>query len=472
MGLHFAIDIVLVWLAFFLATVIRFQYGWDEKWTVYYPGVVLGALLMPSVAYIFGLYSTMNSVTTLRRRMFLVVVSQILAMCVIVLTYYLTFQLGIGRGVMALSLLCMCLLIVLHHLWIHLTMRFRKERVVFLVGSEEDEMEACLLDSFGSNLLEYMGLIPKDGYLPKNPDVVLCKFSDIEATLEHLRIDRVACTSTTMADPKVAQMLCRLRYSGTSVVSLVSLFEEIHQFVPVELVDSGWLLAASGSPEMFYIRKIKRIFDVAVALAGLIALGPFLLLGMLAVRLTSSGTVFYRQVRVGRFGKDFTVIKLRTMRMNAESDGAKWAQSDDSRVTPVGNLLRKYRIDEIPQLLNVLKGEMSFVGPRPERPEFNDIIAAEVPYFRERLLVQPGITGWAQVRFPYGSSIDDARCKLAFDLYYTKHMSIFLDLFILLDTVKIVLVGGLSQKAQREGNALDAALAKLRTTTPPIRSRA
>jgi lipopolysaccharide/colanic/teichoic acid biosynthesis glycosyltransferase len=143
------------------------------------------------------------------------------------------------------------------------------------------------------------------------------------------------------------------------------------------------------------------------------------------------------------------VIKLRSMSLDAEKNGAVWSQTNDSRVTPIGKILRKYRVDEIPQLINVLRGEMSFVGPRPERPEFMDELAAEIPYFQERLMVQPGITGWAQVNYPYGASIEDARRKLEFDLYYTKNMGVFLDMFILLDTVRICLTGGLAEKYKK-----------------------
>jgi lipopolysaccharide/colanic/teichoic acid biosynthesis glycosyltransferase len=169
---------------------------------------------------------------------------------------------------------------------------------------------------------------------------------------------------------------------------------------------------------------------------------------MVLVRLTSQGPIFYRQVRSGRYGKDFEVLKLRTMRVDAEAHGAQWASGrKDSRLTPVGGLLRTFRIDEIPQLWNILQGDMSFVGPRPERPEFVETLSAEIPFFEERLLVQPGLTGWAQVCYPYGASVDDARRKLEYDLYYMKHMSLMLDLFILLDTVRTVVRGG----AQRRG---------------------
>lgn len=213
--------------------------------------------------------------------------------------------------------------------------------------------------------------------------------------------------------------------------------------MPLELITPEWLLHASGSPHILYIKKVKRAFDIIVSLLGLVFLGPVMLAGMLATRLTSRGPIFYHQIRAGRFGRPFKVIKLRTMSVDAEKNGAVWAATNDARVTPVGGFLRKYRIDEIPQIINVLRGEMSFVGPRPERPEFVQMLSKQIPYFGERLMVQPGITGWAQVSYPYGASVEDAKRKLEYDLYYTKQMSLFLDLFILLDTVRIILSGGL-----------------------------
>jgi exopolysaccharide biosynthesis polyprenyl glycosylphosphotransferase len=278
---------------------------------------------------------------------------------------------------------------------------------------------------------------------------VLGRVSSLSEIVRRENVSRILCTNKSIIDPTMCRQFCELRYSGVTVMPLISLFEEVHQLVPLELISPEWLLNASGLPHMLYIKKLKRGFDIVTSLAGLIFLGPFMLLGMLALKLTSSGPVFYRQTRCGRFGKTFQVIKLRTMRMDAEKDGAVWAQKDDPRVTPIGSFLRKYRVDEIPQLINVLRGEMSFVGPRPERPEFIQELAHKIPYYQERLMVQPGITGWAQVNYPYGATVEDARRKLEYDLYYTKNMKLFLDVFILLDTVRIILRGGVGEKHKK-----------------------
>jgi exopolysaccharide biosynthesis polyprenyl glycosylphosphotransferase len=260
---------------------------------------------------------------------------------------------------------------------------------------------------------------------------------------EKENLQRILCTNREINNPFLCRQICQLRYSGVTVMSLVSVCEEVYHCVPVDLITPEWLLHASGLPHMLYLRKLKRGFDVVCSALGLLLLGPIALAGMLLISVTSPGPVLYRQKRVGRFGRIFEIVKLRTMAVDAEKDGAVWARQNDNRVTAVGRFLRKYRIDEIPQLINVLRGEMSFVGPRPERPEFIESLAQSIPYYMERLMVQPGITGWAQVNYPYGASVEDARRKLEYDLYYTKHMSLFLDVFSLLDTVRIIVRGGL-----------------------------
>jgi exopolysaccharide biosynthesis polyprenyl glycosylphosphotransferase len=185
----------------------------------------------------------------------------------------------------------------------------------------------------------------------------------------------------------------------------------------------------------------KRWLDIASSALSLILSLPLCLFVALAIKLDSSGPVFYRQERVGQDGKTFTMLKFRSMRNDAEENGPKWAAINDDRITRVGRFIRKYRLDEIPQMINVLKGDMSFIGPRPERPIFVDKFAKEIPYYPQRHVVKPGISGWAQIRYPYGASKEDALKKLKYDLYYIRHFSIFFDISIILETGKVVLLG-------------------------------
>ncbi|MEL6360796.1 MAG: exopolysaccharide biosynthesis polyprenyl glycosylphosphotransferase [Pseudomonadota bacterium] len=210
---------------------------------------------------------------------------------------------------------------------------------------------------------------------------------------------------------------------------------DLAEFRETDLVSS--LGYYNSSPTQF----LKRCLDIAAALTLLIFLAPLLVLTALLVIVDSSGPVFYRQTRVGLGGREFRIWKFRSMRTDAEQGGAQWAKKNDDRVTRVGRIIRKTRIDEIPQAINVLKGDMSFVGPRPERPEFVDILRQEIPGYDVRHAVKPGITGWAQVLHEYGASVEDARAKLTYDLFYIKNYSLLMDLGIILKTVRVALFG-------------------------------
>lgn len=209
--------------------------------------------------------------------------------------------------------------------------------------------------------------------------------------------------------------------------------------VDLDRLDADWVNTAAGlslhPAEVF----IRRAADVAISLMGAVLTLPLMVMVALIIRLDGPGPVLYRQKRVGLGGRVFTLLKFRTMRVDAEASGPTWAAVRDTRVTRVGGFLRRARLDELPQLFNVLRGEMSFVGPRPERPHFVEQLAEVIPFYHDRTLVKPGITGWAQVNFPYGASVEDAREKLKYDLYYVKHRGLRLDLSILAATIKVVL---------------------------------
>ena len=209
--------------------------------------------------------------------------------------------------------------------------------------------------------------------------------------------------------------------------------------VDVANLDSSWFAELGGARSWRLSRAVSRVFDITVSLTLLLTTLPLIVLVALLVRLESRGPVLYRQERVGLGGRSFTCLKFRSMRVNAEAAGPTWAQQRDPRVTRIGSFMRRTRIDELPQLFNILSGEMSFIGPRPERPHFVQQLAAAIPFYHERARVKPGLTGWAQVNYPYGASVEDARAKLSFDLYYVKNRSLLLDILILLSTVRVVL---------------------------------
>jgi sugar transferase (PEP-CTERM system associated) len=465
--LHFLLDVFIFVAAFLIGTYWRLPNEVIEKFSIYLPGVLFGALFVPSAIYIFGLYSPQSANEGLFKRSLVIGLCIACAFGFMFGLFYLNKSATIGRGVMLRSFPIAYVLVLFHHALLLHFLRNYRERVIFIVTCAFDELEARLFQTFGKQNLELAGIVHYEAYEPTGEMKVLGRVGNLAEIVRRENVSRVLCTNKSILDPAMCRQFCELRYSGVTVMPLISLFEEVHQLVPLELISPEWLLNASGLPHMLYIKKLKRGFDIATSLIGLLFLGPIMLLGMLAVKLTSPGPVFYRQIRCGRFEKVFKVVKLRTMRIDAEKDGAVWAQKDDPRITPIGNFLRKYRIDEIPQLINVLRGEMSFVGPRPERPEFVQELAHKIPYYQERQMVQPGITGWAQVNYPYGATVEDARRKLEYDLYYTKNMKLFLDVFILLDTVRIILRGGLGEKHKK--NLFDTTLfRKTKTETVSV----
>jgi sugar transferase (PEP-CTERM system associated) len=236
--------------------------------------------------------------------------------------------------------------------------------------------------------------------------------------------------------------LLKLRLGGVKVEEATSWLEKISGRIEVEQLHASWLIFTDGFRFSTSFRLVRRLVNFSVALIGLILSLPLLPFIVLAVKLDSRGPALYRQKRVGRGGTTFYCYKFRTMRQDAEADtGATWASDDDPRITRVGHFLRSSRLDEIPQLWCVLKGDMHFVGPRPERPEFVDWLSKQIPYYGVRHVVRPGITGWAQVQYQYGNTLEDAREKLQYDLFYIKNASIGLDLLILFQTIKIVLLG-------------------------------
>ena len=236
--------------------------------------------------------------------------------------------------------------------------------------------------------------------------------------------------------------LLDLRLGGLKVEEATSWLEKISGRIEVEQLYPSWLIFAEGFRFSTFFRLVRRLLNFSVALIALVISLPLLPFIVLAVKLGSPGPVLYRQRRVGRRGKVFYCYKFRTMRQDAEADtGATWATDDDPRITRVGKFLRASRLDEIPQLWCVLKGDMHFVGPRPERPEFVEWLSQEIPYYGVRHVVRPGITGWAQVQYKYGNTLGDAREKLQYDLFYIKNASLGLDLLIMFQTIKIVLLG-------------------------------
>lgn len=263
---------------------------------------------------------------------------------------------------------------------------------------------------------------------------------ELAACARALRADGVVVALDDQRGLNVRELLaCRL--AGLEVVHVAQFAERALKQVPVELTRPSDLVFSDGFQRPAWLLFARRIVSLLAALLLFLVAAPLLLVTAIAIRLESRGSILYRQARMGMHGQTFSMLKFRTMHVDAESSGARWALKDDPRITRVGRHLRRFRIDELPQLINVIRGEMNLVGPRPERPEFVALLREKIPYYDLRSLVPPGITGWAQIRFPYAASLEEAQKKLHYDLYYVKHLSLMLDLIILFHTAKVVLFG-------------------------------
>ena len=256
-------------------------------------------------------------------------------------------------------------------------------------------------------------------------------------------IDSIVVAITHEKKAGLLKTLLNAKYKGTQVYDMQTLYEKVTGKIPVTHVEEGWLVYTPfyGVQNSLYTIKIKRLMDIAISLFGLLILSPIFLLIALIIKMDSKGTVFYTQKRVGLNGHAYTMFKFRSMVEDAESGEPLWAAKDDLRITRIGRAIRKFRLDELPQLWNVLRGYMSLVGPRPERPEFVKELEKEIPFYSMRYSVKPGITGWAQVKYAYGASSEDALEKLQYDLFYVKNLDIMLDLQILTRTIWTVVSG-------------------------------
>jgi sugar transferase (PEP-CTERM system associated) len=290
---------------------------------------------------------------------------------------------------------------------------------VTLVHDQEEEVDPRLLDERAGSILCPAGF-------------------DIAAIARRVGADLVIVAPDDRRGMNL-QRLLECKKAGFPVIQYLSFVEREIRRIDLKRMELGWLVYTDGFTFGVMDRFLKRSFDLSASTAMLLLTAPLILGGILAIRWEGSGPVLYRQERVSKDGKVFSILKLRTMQVNAEAQGAVWAAEKDHRITRAGSFLRRARIDELPQLLNILKGDMSFVGPRPERPMFVKELAEKIPLYNERHMVKAGLTGWAQINYPYGASIDDARSKLSYDLYYVKNFSILFDFVILLQTLRVVL---------------------------------
>ncbi len=319
-----------------------------------------------------------------------------------------------------------------------------KRRILSLGGGKFAGELCRVVRSQRFGMVEIIGaLVGRNERLEKNQDVpgIIGTYEQVARVAEEQKVTTVVVCLEDRRSVLPVEQLLDLKAMGIDVRDGHQLFEEVSGRLSIDSLRPSALVFSNGFKQRMVTRIMKRFGDMMVASGGLLVLFPLFLLVAFLIKVDSPGPVFYRQVRVGLRGRPFSIWKFRSMVQDAENAGAQWAQVDDPRISRVGWWLRKTRVDEFPQLVNVLRGEMSLVGPRPERPVFVQDLRRTIPYYDLRHTVRPGITGWAQVKFRYGASAEDAHMKLQYDLYYVKRLSFGIDMSVLVQTVRVMLLG-------------------------------
>jgi sugar transferase (PEP-CTERM system associated) len=396
--------------------------------------------------YLFDLYDFI--VMHDRRELVLRLVQALgLAWVALALAFYVFPQLKLGRGVSLIALPLALGLMVSWRISIHWLLAHPDfGEKILIVGSGSLAMEVAreMLDrpDAGYRMAGFVGNDPELlGKSLVNPRV-LGLTSELGEVVRRENIDRIIVAMGERRGQLPTNELLQLSLAGTvNIEEGASFYERVTGRVSLNMIRPSWLVFSSRGRQARISGIARNIAHRIVALIGAIFSLPIAILTAILIKLDSRGPILYKQERVGKNGSLFTVMKFRSMHTDAEKAGPVWASQDDDRTTRVGKIIRKLRIDEIPQFWNILRGDMDFVGPRPERPHFVSQLAEEIPYYEQRHLIAPGLTGWAQINYPYGASIEDARQKLEYDLYYIKNQSLMLDAMILFETIKIILFG-------------------------------
>ena len=445
-----AFETVLIVAAIAVAVALRF--GPNAPEFILSGNTAVKFLIAAGVLQACLYYSDLYDLRTLadRREMF-VRLAQALAAASFLLAgiYYALPSLVIGRGVVLLAAPILITTIPGWRLlfeWLSRNMRPSERLLLVGTGTAAVDLARELFDRRHELGVEIVGFVDADpakvGSPVINPGVV-GTIEDIPSIVRARHVDRVVVSLADARGKLPVDKLLEMKLDGVSFDHLASVYEQYTGKIAVENLRPSWLIFAPGFKKSRLLSMSKRALDVTAAAVGVALALPVMAIIAAAILLTSNGPILYHQRRVGQHGRIFTVHKFRSMRPDAEAaTGPVWAVKEgDARVTPLGSMLRRTRLDELPQLWNVLRGDMSFVGPRPERPEFVGDLTRQIPFYGQRHVVRPGLTGWAQVRYTYGASVEDALQKLQYDLFYIKNMSIALDVFIIFATIKTVILG-------------------------------
>lgn len=441
------IELIALMVSFYIGVALRFDsMRWHEIVGIHSSGAVVFAVVMLTTLVAFGVYQR-QSQQMLSELAVRISSSLVMGLVLLSLVYYIVPQFFLGRGALALAVFVsfvniMAIRILFMKIMSDYDLRMRvlilgAGKAANLVRQAEDAGELN-----GLNIVSYM---PMPGDLEHSKSISLINTEGaLPKYVAEKQIDVIVLAMDERRKGLPVHDLLDCKMGGVDVIDLLTFFERNTDKIRLDIMQPSWLFLSDGFRVSHFRRMWKRIVDVASVLMLSPFVAPLALIAGIAILVESrgKGSVLYTQTRVGENGHPFQIYKFRSMVVSAEKDGKpQWATKNDSRITRTGSILRKFRLDEIPQLYNILKGDMSFVGPRPERPEFVQRLAENIPYYNERHRVKPGLSGWAQIRYPYGASEEDGLEKLQYDLYYVKNYSILLDALVVLRTAEVVLMG-------------------------------
>ena len=458
------VEVIILVSSVYLGATIRFvdnHYLSSQKFENFFISACVFALVMVFSMSAFGMYQY-DFREDFRKTTLRLMPSLVLGFGIITLVFYLVPDLYFGRGILALVIIITALGILLTRLIFLKTFESRllKSRIIFFGGGSLARECSDLAMNAGHNQYVVVGFVPmqdeeccvpSSSILPISESLVSMaqkyNASEVIVAVQNRRNGSFTGSGqfnsfNGLNNRKPIRELLECKLAGVNVIDAATFFEREASQIRLDTLQPSWLVFGGGFDQSFSRAVTKKLFDLFASLMILVVSSPVMLVTAICIFIEDRAPIFYEQERVGKDGRTFMVQKFRSMRNDAEAGGKpQWATSNDPRTTRVGRIIRKLRIDELPQILNVLKGEMSFVGPRPERPHFVKQLGEKIAFYNVRHSIKPGITGLAQVRYQYGSSVDDAIQKLQYDLYYVKNNSLFLDALILIDTVQVVLLG-------------------------------
>lgn len=441
-------DVIILYFSLWLALLVR--YGWDEmseRWAQHFLPFTIIFIIWFLIFYISGIYNLRIAKNNV---FFYATLLQSIAWCAgTALAFFYLIKPGIAPKTNLLIELgfFLILFIAWRQIFNWIAKANKLQNNLLIVGLNEESFNlAKEINSKPQFGFRVAGIVCEreipDCYSEQKEVEILTPPKSFLGLAKIKNIKGIITAFDPRKNPELIDKIYECLPLKISFSSLATFSEQFAGKIPVNSIGQVWFLENLKEQEKVIYEFGKRIFDIFISLILLIISIPFLPFIFSAIKIDSKGSCFFMQQRTGRNGKKFMAVKLRSMYVNSESNGPQWAQKNDPRVTKVGKFMRKTRIDEIPQLINIFRGEMSFIGPRPERPEFIAKLEKKIPFYNERLLIKPGLTGWAQINFPYGATEEDALQKLQYDLYYIKNRSLLLDLSILLKTIKTVLSGG------------------------------